>query len=40
MELVRFGWTMFSVVELRPDLLTVLLMHWEATTVHTLKMLE
>ncbi len=40
MELVRSGWTMSSVVELRPDSLTVHAMHWEATTVSMLKMLE
>ncbi len=40
MGLVRSGWTMSSVVELRPDSLTVLPMHWVATTVSMLKMLE
>ena len=40
MVLVRSGWTMSSVVELSPDSLTVLLMHWEPTTVSMLKMLE
>ena len=30
---------MFSVKELRPDSLTVLLIHWELTTVGTLRML-
>ena len=40
MELVRSGWTMSSVVELRPDSSTVLLMDWGTTTVDTVKMLE
>ena len=39
MVLVRSGWIMFTVEELRPDSLTVLLIHWELTTVDTLKML-
>ena len=34
MELDRSGWMRSSVVELRPDSLTVLLMHWGATTVY------
>ncbi len=38
MELVRSGWTMSSVVELSPDSLTVLQIHWVATTVFMLKM--
>ena len=40
MELVRSGWMKWLVVELRPDSLTVLPMHWGATTVGTVKMLE
>ena len=40
MVLLRSGWTMSSVVELRPDSLTVLHRHWVPTTVLTLKMLE
>ena len=39
MVLVRSGWIMFSVEELRPDSLTVLLVHWDLTTVDTLMML-
>ena len=37
---VRYGWTMSSVVELRPDSLTVLLDLLGNIIVHTLKMLE
>jgi hypothetical protein len=40
MVLVRSGWTMSSVLELRPDSLTVLVVHWEPMTVIILKMLE
>ena len=40
MESVRSGWIMFSVLELRPDSLTVLLIQLEITTVPMLKMLE
>ena len=40
MVLDRSGWTMSSVVGQRPDLLTVLLIQLELTTVPTLKMLE
>ena len=40
MVLDRSGWTMFSVMELRPDSLTVLIFQLELTTVTTLKMLE
>ena len=39
-ELDKSGLTMFSVLVLKPGLLTVLLMHLEVTTVVTLKMLE
>ena len=39
MVLDRSGWTMSNVVEQRPDSLTVLLMHWDLTTVPTSKML-
>ena len=39
MVLVRSGWMMSGVVELRPDSLTVLLVHWDLTTVDTLMML-
>ena len=40
MVLLRSGWTMSTVVDLKPDSLTVLLIHWEATIAYTLKMLE
>ena len=40
MVLDRSGWTMSSVVELRPHSSAALGMHWGATTVHTLKMPE
>ncbi len=40
MVLARSGWTMLTVLELRPDSLTVLPMLWVATTVPTVKMLE
>ena len=40
MELVRSGWTMSSVVELRQDLLTAIEMLMEFTIVFMLKMLE
>ena len=40
MVLVRSGWTTSSVVEPRADSLTVLLIHWDPTTVLTVKMLE
>ena len=40
MVLDKSGWTMSSVVELKEDSLTVLLIHWEVTTVAILKMLE
>ncbi len=40
MELVRFGWITYTVMELRADSLTVLLIHLEVTTVRILKMLE
>ena len=40
MELVRSGWTRLAVMELRPDSLTVLLIHLEHMTVVILKMLE
>ena len=40
MALVRSGWTMSTVLELRPDSLTALLIHWGPTTVCMLKMLE
>ena len=40
MALVRSGWTMSGVLELRPDSLTVLLIHWGTTTVCMLKTLE
>ena len=39
MELVRSGWTTSGVWELRPDLLTVLLILWVTITVLTVKML-
>ena len=40
MVLARSGWMMSGVLELRSDSSIVLLMHWVATTVDTLKMLE
>ncbi len=40
MVLVRSGWTKSTVVERRPDSLTVLPILWDNMTVHTLKMLE
>ena len=38
-EMVRSGYLMSNVLELRPDSLTVLLIHWAYTTVITMKML-
>ena len=40
MELVRSGWTRLAVLELRPDSLTVLLIHLDSMTVVTSKMPE
>jgi hypothetical protein len=40
MEWVRYGCLMSSVMGLRHDLLTVLLIHWDYITAITLKMLE
>ena len=39
MVLVRSGWIMLDVEEVRPDSLIVVLIHWELTTVNTLMML-
>ena len=39
MEWVRSGYLMSSVLELRQDLLTVIPIHWECTTVIIMKML-
>ena len=39
MVLVRSGWIMLDVEEVRPDSLIVVLVHWELTTVNTLMML-
>ena len=40
MVLLRSGWTMLTVEDLKQDSLTVLLIHWGAITVYTVKMLE